>query len=279
MKNSIPENAIVEVGQEDVELLPEIGKMSDECKIIYFVDTENVNGDPIGILLRRMDDASKMLIFYTEKSPHISYDVLTAFMDKCKQISRIPCGRGTDNALDFQLVSALGYVIMQCLCTSPDFTTKEFVIVSNDHGFDAVVSFWKSRGVLIKRLPVSGIIPENTKPEVLGAGRVKDAYTPRLLESKQDDVSNYYISHTSYQKEMQVELSCRLGEDFKKRGIKISDKTRLMDMILKTPTPTKTDFSVVCTTEVAALLTQIPAQIYTERRIALYNNMLKKHPT
>ena len=48
------------------------------------------------------------------------------------------------NGLDFQMVSYLGYLIK----TAPK---SEYIIVSNDTGFDAVVKFWSDREIEVCR--------------------------------------------------------------------------------------------------------------------------------
>lgn len=54
---------------------------------------------------------------------------------------------GQANTLDFQLSTILGCLVAH----SPK---EEFVIVSKDKGFDLVGTFWKGRGVNVKRSEV-----------------------------------------------------------------------------------------------------------------------------
>lgn len=111
---------------------------------IYLVDSENVNDVWIQ-LATAMDAQDEMLVFYTEKSPHMSYE-------KVIEITRLPeravqwikCVEGS-NALDFQLVTELGARV----ALSGDCA---FVIVSNDTGFDAAVKYWLERGKDVRRI-------------------------------------------------------------------------------------------------------------------------------
>lgn len=134
-------------GSSKNRLLPELGVISRSCKSLYFVDTENMSGEPIACLLKGIDDSSKALLFYTKKSNYISYEVLGTFFEKRDQISLIACDCGTDNALDFQLVSVLGSLISDFMNKGLDSDIPELIIVSKDHGFDAVIKFWKLRGI------------------------------------------------------------------------------------------------------------------------------------
>ena len=111
---------------------------------VYFVDSENVNDVWIR-LVTEMDAQDEILVFYTEKSPHMSYEKvieLTRLADR--PIRWIKCVEG-NNALDFQLVTELGARVA---------TQKghAFVIVSNDNGFDAVVKYWSQRDISIRRM-------------------------------------------------------------------------------------------------------------------------------
>ena len=111
---------------------------------IYLVDSENVNDVWIR-LMNEMDAQDEILVFYTEKSPHMSYEKvieLTQFSDR--PIRWIKCVEG-NNALDFQLVTELGARV----ATQPGHA---FVIVSNDNGFDAAVKYWTQREIPVRRM-------------------------------------------------------------------------------------------------------------------------------
>lgn len=119
--------------------------MSDDKKaVVYFVDSENVNDVWIQLALV-MNPQDEILVFYTEKSPHMSYErviELTHLSDRT--IEWIKCVEGC-NALDFQLVTELGARV----ALSQEHT---FVIVSNDTGFDAAVKYWMQRGKNVRRM-------------------------------------------------------------------------------------------------------------------------------
>lgn len=111
---------------------------------VYLVDSENVNDVWIQ-LVTVMEESDEILVFYTEKSPHMSYErviELTRLSDR--PIQWIKCVEGS-NALDFQLVTELGARV----ATAPE---DEFVIVSNDNGFDAAVKYWVQREKAVRRM-------------------------------------------------------------------------------------------------------------------------------
>ncbi len=110
---------------------------------IYFIDSENV-GDSWIQLLSSMTGEDKMYVLYTDKSPYISYESLLQVIAYGSLPAFIKCHEGR-NALDFQLVSELGFQMAQ----NP---SEEFVIVSDDNGFDAVVRYWSDKHYRIRRI-------------------------------------------------------------------------------------------------------------------------------
>lgn len=108
---------------------------------IYFIDYENVKSDGLnGITKLNKDD--KVIIFYSENADKLTFGLHRRINEAVADISYIKVEVGTKNALDFQLVSYLGYLIAQ----KSDDT---FHIISNDAGFNSVVKFWQKKRVII----------------------------------------------------------------------------------------------------------------------------------
>jgi flagellar biosynthesis GTPase FlhF len=59
----------------------------------------------------------------------------------------VPVNTGSKNALDFQLTTHLGYLIGK-----GEHSGAAYRIVSNDTGFDCVVTYWKDKGIDIARI-------------------------------------------------------------------------------------------------------------------------------
>ena len=110
---------------------------------IYLVDSENVGDIWVPRLVSSQED-DEVLVFYTTKSPHMNYENVRMLKETEKEADFIKCFEGS-NALDFQLVSELGYRLSQN-------ADREYVIVSNDTGFDAVVRYWSTRKMPVSRL-------------------------------------------------------------------------------------------------------------------------------
>ena len=109
----------------------------------YLIDSENV-GDFWIPLLELPADRAELIVFYTKNSPHMSYDSLIKLKESDRKVTFIKCYEGT-NALDFQLCSELGFLIAQ----DPG---DEFIIVTNDTGYDAAVKYWRRKEYSVKRI-------------------------------------------------------------------------------------------------------------------------------
>ena len=109
----------------------------------YLIDSENV-GDFWIPLLELPADQAELIVFYTKNSPHMSYDSLIKLKESDRTVTFIKCYEGT-NALDFQLCSELGYLIAMN-------KSDDFIIVTNDTGYDAAVKYWRHKEYSVKRI-------------------------------------------------------------------------------------------------------------------------------
>lgn len=116
----------------------------------YLVDSENVNDNWL-MLLDLANTEDEIIIFYTKNSPHMSYmSVVKLLGNTTQKITFEECFEG-NNALDFQLISYMGYLMNED--SMKDDT--EYVVMSNDTGFDAAVKFWKKKGFAVRRVNVN----------------------------------------------------------------------------------------------------------------------------
>ena len=120
----------------------------------FFIDSENVGDDWIS-LLDIVTAEDTILVFYTAKSPHMNYKNVIRLKESPQEITFIECCEG-NNALDFQLCTDLGFRVH-------DIADGEYVIVSNDTGYDAVVKYWKQRNIAISRIKGSACSPKPPK--------------------------------------------------------------------------------------------------------------------
>lgn len=112
----------------------------------YLVDTENM-GLAWMRYVKEARPGDLFLLFYTTNSHSIDFASLKKITTSKAKFECIPCCIGT-NALDFQLVTELGFRIAK----KP---LLDYVVLSKDKGFDAVVSYWQERGIRIERRGVA----------------------------------------------------------------------------------------------------------------------------
>ena len=119
------------------------------AKKVYLVDTENV-GAVWKHLFELAANTDDILLFYTENTPFLSYNDLDFVLSYKDRFTMIKCYTG-NNALDFQLVSYLGFLMKTGAKT-------QYIIISNDTGYDAMIRFWSDRERNVLRLSQAELI-------------------------------------------------------------------------------------------------------------------------
>lgn len=128
----------------------------------FLVDSENVNDNWL-MLFDMADEDDEIVVFYTKKSPHMSYMSVIRLMENNKINIRFEESYEGTNALDFQLVSYMGYLMgcagsfseKKCDAASAESCADEYIIMSNDTGYDPAVRFWKDKGFAVRRFNVN----------------------------------------------------------------------------------------------------------------------------
>ena len=115
--------------------------MSD--RRVYLVDTENV-GNAWVELLDVKKSRDRVILFYTDNSPKLSYKDLECIIQHPNSYELMQCYPGK-NGLDFQLISYLGFLIRSAPKT-------DYVIVSDDADYDPVIQFWNKQDVSVSRM-------------------------------------------------------------------------------------------------------------------------------
>ena len=127
----------------------------------YLVDYENVKSHGLdGIVKMTPDDV--VSIFYSENADSMSFSLHQKLNETRAHVIYEKVEVGTKNALDFQLVTELGYLIR-------DMQDQDvsFFIVSKDKGYGNTVTYWKKRGVRIAQVvDVSGLDEEKIENDL-----------------------------------------------------------------------------------------------------------------
>lgn len=121
---------------------------------LYCIDVENVQ-NYWGYLLTKTSPGDKVILFFTEICRPMPLDFLANIIHHGILLDAISCHPGDerhDNALDFQLCTELGALIH-------GNAADEYVIISEDKGFDAVVSYWSNKGIKISRFAILSTNP------------------------------------------------------------------------------------------------------------------------
>lgn len=109
----------------------------------YFVDYENVNTEGLqGI--EALTASDEVVVFYSEHADRLTFDLHRRINESKAQVSYFKVSACKKNALDFQLVSYLGYLVAQ----NPG---QRFCIISRDTGFQSVVRFWAEQQIAIEQ--------------------------------------------------------------------------------------------------------------------------------
>ena len=107
--------------------------------MIYLIDFENVHSDGLkGIEL--LDKKEKCYIFYSEHAGVLTFNMHKRITESKADIFYVEAQVGMKNALDFQLVSYLGYMIRE----APD---ENYCVISNDKAFELVGRIWQDKSV------------------------------------------------------------------------------------------------------------------------------------
>ena len=144
---------------------------------VYLVDTENVASSWMS-LLDIVELHDKLYLFYTDHSTILTYSNLELILPRAKQIIPIHCKRVGKNSLDFELVSYLGYLINED-------NDAEYIIYSNDKGFQAVSLFWEKRNVLVRCMSVEKLTDTLVRQKTLEDNNQVESIT---------DINNQVVS-------------------------------------------------------------------------------------
>ena len=107
--------------------------------VIYLIDFENVHSDGLkGI--EQLAENDVCYVFYSEHAGVLTFNIHKKIIESRAKIYYVEAQVGMKNALDFQLVSYLGYMIRENQEAS-------YCVISNDRAFALVADFWKNKGV------------------------------------------------------------------------------------------------------------------------------------
>ena len=115
----------------------------------YLIDTENIPTKWINDIKPNKDDIIYLFRLKDSQKNYITLDDAVDISNIGAKINIVECERGKPkmNALDFQLISYIGYLIGRK-------NDNSFILYSNDNGFDPAIEYWKNKGVNIKKIEI-----------------------------------------------------------------------------------------------------------------------------
>ncbi len=140
----------------------------------YLVDYENVRCDDL-MGISRLREGDRVILFYSEKADKISIGLHRRIMECKAAIEYRKADVGAKDALDFQLVTYLGYLI----AAAP---AERFCVISNDHGFEYAANFWRKQKFDVRLMP-SIVAFDITPPEEAPAAAEAEAVTAPAPET------------------------------------------------------------------------------------------------
>lgn len=144
----------------------DIGSVSagagDVCQV-FLIDSENLPN----YWVRALDTLTEndvVYVFYSDNSkPFSPFDVDLITQSRCLVKFIKVHLTGECNALDFQLVSELGFMLHSS-------NEGQYFIVSRDKGFDSVVEYWCNKGYDLRR------VERLVEPDRVGKGEPNAAF-------------------------------------------------------------------------------------------------------
>lgn len=213
----------------------------------YLVDTENFGTPIIERLVTGLKDTEMIHLFYTDHSPALSYRVTEKLLQRPNQIRLESCITGTANAMDFQLISALG-----CLLSACDPEKNDFKIISDDRGYDATVAFWTKRGMPVTRIPSCSVA-------------LPKAQAKKKRET--DVISTTFQERDTKEQERWVQImSCHYGNFCKKHHATATTPTVNSRILLLRPDFRTEDFAK----DAAGFLLKVPREEILKARQDVY---------
>ncbi|MBR6419111.1 MAG: hypothetical protein IKS42_02145 [Oscillospiraceae bacterium] len=140
---------------------------------LFLIDYENVNSAGLhGI--GQIDKNDRVILFYSHEADTLSFEIMDEMLAANIMPERVCLERTGKNALDFQLVTFLGYLIAKN-------KADEYFIISRDAGYQAAILFCREylgvrvqlkssiRSALSKRAEAKAKVTLPLKPQILSA--------------------------------------------------------------------------------------------------------------
>jgi hypothetical protein len=138
----------------------------------YLIDYENVHKNGLGGI-EKLTAKDTVIVFVGNMINDMPIEIVMALLHSSAQTRIKKMKKTADNYLDFQLATCLGGLV----ASTED---KTFFIISNDHGYEAVIDYWKYNKPSVSIERRSTIVPApfsgaaNTAPAATAPVKLAD---------------------------------------------------------------------------------------------------------
>lgn len=140
---------------------------------VVFLDSENVCEKGL-YCIKALEKDDIIIVFHSSRSFKLSLSNVNLLVNAKCEVATYEVNTNTQNAMDFCIVSELGYLIAY-------LDTKQFIIISNDKGYTPVVHNWRHRGYDVRLLGRSELILYSPNSVI-----VQNEKADKLVESGQE---------------------------------------------------------------------------------------------
>lgn len=161
---------------------------------LFLIDYENVNSAGLhGIGSVQPED--RVILFYSHAANTLSFEIMDEMLSANVMPERVCLERTGKNALDFQLVTFLGYLIAKDKADA-------YYIISKDSGYQSAIAFCQAYlGVKVQLKPsLKAAIGNQTKKQKQEAASSKKAAKPQPLAKKMKDAKEQPAQQDAAQK-------------------------------------------------------------------------------
>lgn len=133
---------------------------------IFLIDYENVNSCGLAGI-SRLNAEDRVILFYSQSANTLNFDILDEIMQSPVRTEKVNLNQSGKNALDFQLVTYLGYLIARQ-------EADDFYIISRDMGYVATQQFCKK--MLGVKVQIKPSIRDALTEKNVGSGEEDDRF-------------------------------------------------------------------------------------------------------
>ena len=161
---------------------------------VFLVDFENVKSDGLRCV-DLLDSGDQVITFFSKNAESMSMDTYFNLIHSKASFYAVRLDRTGSNALDFQLVSYLGYL----MGTAVD---QDVFVISKDHGFHSAVSFCRNflipqskyRKTVSQYPSIASLYPNHAEGRAAGINDIplflqEDALKPQIKVDPQAEIT------------------------------------------------------------------------------------------